>query len=99
VAEREEAAQKSVSVLLTNRERLEAWRKEKNQLVNNVEIVLNLARGQIEVPTFEAEPNLQGAVLLTNSVIDKLNSEIGVSDTVAISCSMHISTAFIDFRD
>ena len=60
------------------REYLESWRKEKNYQVNNVGILLAVTRGQMEMDVSDQEPHLQNAVLLTESVITKLNSDIGV---------------------
>jgi len=47
--------------------------------LNNTEIVLALEQGQLEVKPQDMAPNLQGATLITESVIVKLNQEIEVN--------------------
>ena len=86
VDDREETAAKTASGLIEAQEQLVAWKKEKNRLINNVEMVVTVTRGQLEVPVSETSPEVPGAVLLTESVIAKLNHEIEVCD-VATSVS------------
>ena len=54
------------------------WRRKKNLQVNNVQMVLTVPRGQLEVPVDETNPRVEEAVLLTEGVIAKLNQEIEV---------------------
>ena len=63
---------------MDSRDYLESWRKEKNYQINNVQILLAVTRGQIEMEISDQEPNLKQAVLLTESVITKLNNDTGV---------------------
>ncbi len=57
----------------------ESWRKQKNRTINNVDVVLTLKRGQIEVERTDTSPKIEGALLLTENVIGKLNHDIEVS--------------------
>ena len=75
---------KTSAMVVDAQTRMEAFRKDRNFKVNNTELVLTLPRGQIEVMTYDEDveddcnPHLKGSVLLTDTVIDKLNHEIGV---------------------
>ena len=57
-------------------EGLETWRKDRNYRLNNTEIVLTVAQGQLELKPQLLQPNLEGAILITESVITKLNQDI-----------------------
>ena len=78
VSERDAIAERSRTAVAQSRDYLESWRKEKNYETNNVLILLAVTRGQIETEVSDQEPNLKQAVLLTESVITKLNNDIGV---------------------
>ncbi len=81
VQDRQEMATKTAQGLSDAQEQLVRWKKERNRLVNNVELVLTVSRGQLEIPINQTEPEVPGAVLLTESVVTKLNQEIGVRTT------------------
>lgn len=53
--------------------------RENNRRINDVDLVLSLKRGQIEVVTQDLVPELGGAVLLKEGLIANLNGDIGVS--------------------
>ncbi len=74
--DREDTAAKTSEGLSDAQEHLSAWKRERNRRVNNVELVLTVARGQLEVEAGDTEPEVPGAVLLTESVVRKLNQEI-----------------------
>lgn len=78
MSERETIAERAGTAVVNSRAQLEAWRKEKNYQINNVQILLAVTRGQIEIEISDQEPTLNRAVLLTESVITKLNNDIGV---------------------
>ncbi len=59
-------------------QQLEAFRRESNRRANDVDILLTLQRGQIEVDPADLDPYVDGAVLLKESVIARLNNDIGV---------------------
>ena len=81
---------KTSAMVVEANKRMEDCRRERNFAVNNAEIVLTLPRGQIEFERREEEidedadfnPLLKGAVLLTDSVVDKLNHDIAVSSSM-----------------
>ena len=58
---------------------LSRFSRESNRRINNVDLVLTLKRGQIEVETQDLVPELGGAVLLKEGLISNLNGDIGVS--------------------
>ena len=70
--------EKASSALTDTKDRLDQWRKDRNRSVNDVEIVLNLPQGQIEVELDASKPIRDGAILITSNEIDKLNKEIEV---------------------
>ncbi len=49
VAERESTAEKSALMVEEGHKMFDEWRKNKNYLISNLEFVLTLSRGQIEV--------------------------------------------------
>ena len=89
MTEREASSEKSSKAVEIAEEYLETWKTKKNHKINNVDILLALNRGQMEVEKqlnskSELEeaslyPYLSGAVLLKESVIKKLNTEIEVN--------------------
>ena len=87
VGEREDSAAKTAGAVLKAKERLRDWRREKNYASNNLEVVLTLPRGQVEIGAQQQQeeagsgsalPNLDGAALLTEGIVTKLNDEIAV---------------------
>ena len=72
--------------LTTAVEGLEIWRKNRNHMLNNNELVLAVTKGQLEVtpennpPSVsqetdnvnkEVQPNLKGVILITESTISR----------------------------
>jgi len=55
---------------------LQEFHKTKIDLINNRQVQLMLKRGQVEVGMDVMEPTAKDAIIITNSVIDKLNDEI-----------------------
>ena len=51
---------------------LKIWRKNRNYMLNNTELVLAVTRGQLEVSPDILTPNLDGAILITESTISRL---------------------------
>ena len=78
VGERESSAHELEQALEDATNELEDWRKERNYRLNNAELVLAITQGQLEVSPELLQPNLEGAILITESVISKLNLDIQV---------------------
>ena len=76
VEEREGEAEALEQALTAAVEGLETWRKDRNYRLNNTEIVLTVPQGQLEVKPQLLQPNLEGAILITEPVITKLNHDI-----------------------
>ena len=76
VDEREAEAAALEQALTEAIEGLETWRKDRNYRLNNTEIVLTVPQGQLEVKPKLLQPNLEGAILITEPVITKLNQDI-----------------------
>ena len=76
VEEREAEAAALEQALTESIEGLETWRKDRNYRLNNTEIVLTVPQGQLEVKPQLLQPNLEGAILITEPVITKLNQDI-----------------------
>ena len=55
---------------------LDNWRKDKNYKLNNTELLLAVPQGQLEVVPQTMTPLMPGAVLITESMITKLNLDI-----------------------
>ena len=55
---------------------LEDFHQSKTELINNRQIQLMLKRGQVEVDMDVMEPTAKDCVIITDSVIDKLNDDI-----------------------
>ena len=55
---------------------LENWKKDKNYKLNNTEVLLAVTQGQLEIEPAKMTPYLAGAVLITESMISKLNMDI-----------------------
>lgn len=77
VNERERAAQRAIAAVTDLSTRLATFRRESNRRINDVDLVLTLKRGQIEVETQDLVPELGGAVLLKEGLISNLNGDIG----------------------
>jgi hypothetical protein len=78
VNEREEAADKASAAALDVSGRLDVFRRESNLRVNDVDLLLTMKRGLVEVESGDLDPTVEGAVLLKESVITRLNNDIGV---------------------
>ena len=76
VEERETEAVGLEQALTEAIEGLEQWRKDRNYQLNNTEIVLTVPQGQLEVKPPLLQPNLEGAILITEPLITKLNQDI-----------------------
>lgn len=76
VCEREVMAQKAAQDLEEATANLETWRKDRNYKLNNTEILLAVPQGQLEVTPQKMTPYLSGAILITESMIAKLNQDI-----------------------
>ena len=80
VKERELAASMAENKCDSEGESLESWRRQRNLTLNNTDIVLSIPVGQLETEDDQQQrvenPHMNSAVLLTESVVSKLNAEI-----------------------
>lgn len=67
----EEALQKAESDF-------DEWRTRRNYRLNNIDVLLSLPQGQAEILPEEETPYVDGATLVCESMICKLNNEIEV---------------------
>ena len=82
MTERESNFDRSSAALTSEREQLRQWRKDCNYELANVPLLLAVKRGQIEMPLGEDNPHIEGAVLIMESTISKLNTDIGVHNNI-----------------
>ena len=79
MSERESCLDRATAALTRAKDQLRQFRKDKNYELANVPLLLAVKRGQIEMGLGESDPHIEGAVLITESTITRLNNDIGVS--------------------
>lgn len=77
--ERELGALRTEQSLRETLATFDLWQKDKIYRLNDPEVVLTVDRGQLEVEPSLMKPELSGAVLISESMVTKLNQEILVS--------------------